>query len=81
MAEIAVARFVAIRTTAVDPNDDPVEITIKRNTVLNEAIEVGPVPDTKEGYLLLTSSTGITAIFASNPGTVDMNVTLVAAGD
>jgi hypothetical protein len=81
MADIAVARFLAIRTEAVDPNQDPVAITIKRNTVGNEAIEIAPVPDTKEGYLLLTTSTGLTAIFASNPGTVDMNVTCVVGGD
>lgn len=81
MCEVGVARVVALRTVAVDPNQTPEEITVKRNTVGNEAIEVGPPTGSKEGYLLLTSQTGITALFASNPGTVDMYVTVVAAGD
>ena len=81
MCEVGTARLVAIRTQASDPNNDPVEITIKRNTTGNEAIEVGPVPGTKEGYMLLTTGTGITALFATNAGSVDMDVTVMAAGD
>ena len=81
MCDIATARLLIVRTVAADVNDTPVEITVKRNTVGNEAIEVGPLPGTKEGYLLLTTVTGITALFASNPGAVDMDVTIIVAGD
>lgn len=82
MAEIAAANLVVVRVQAVDPNDALPEITIKRNTTGNEAIEVGPINGAKEAYLLMTMTTGLTALFASNPSaSVAVNVTVVAAGD
>jgi hypothetical protein len=80
LGNVAVGRFFAIRTNSKDPTLDPVEITVKRNTVGNEALPVTPMDSTKEGHLLMSTS-GLTALFASNPGTVDMEVTLFVSGD
>jgi hypothetical protein len=80
IGNIASGEMFAIRTKAKDPLEDPVEITIKRNTVGNEALPVKPMNETKEGHLLMSTS-GLTALFASNPGTVDMKVAVAVVGD
>ena len=80
VGNVATARFVAIRSNAKDPTQNPVEITVKRNTVGNEAIPVTPMDSTKEGHFLLSTS-GLTALFASNAGAVDMELTVFLSGD
>lgn len=80
IGNIASGELFAIRTKAKDPLEDPVEITIKRNTVGNEALPVKPLSETKEGHLLMSTS-GLTALFASNPGAVDMKVAVAVVGD
>lgn len=80
MTEIADASFVLIRTNARTSTDTPGTIEIKKNGIGGEVIDVVPLASTREGFLLLTT-TGITALYASNPGTVDMEVTVIAAGD
>lgn len=80
MAELAAARFVLVKTNAKNATDDPGIIEIKKNSTTNEVIEVVPLPDASEGHLLL-STQNISALFASNPGSVDMEVTVVSVGD
>lgn len=77
---IASCKFLAIRTNAVNPNDLPGTVNVKLNSSGGTAIPVSPIPDAKEGHLLLSTS-GITALYVANPGTVAMNVTVAAAGD
>lgn len=78
--EIADKSFILIRTNARQATDTPGTIEIKKNGIGGEVTNVVPLATTREGFMLLTTS-GITALYASNPGSVDMEVTVVAAGD
>lgn len=80
IGNVTTARFVAIRTNAKDPTQDPVEITVKRNDVANDEIPITPMDSTKEGHLLFSTS-GVTSLFASNAGSVDMELTVFVSGD
>ena len=80
LGNISSLAFLAIRTNAKNPLDDPAAITLKKDSASGEPITIAPLPDTKEGHLLLTT-TGITALYLSNSGTVDMEVTVAASGD
>lgn len=71
--------LLVIRSMANDPNDTPVGITVKRNNNGGEAIPIAPLSGTEEGHLVL-STTGLTALYASNPGTIVMKLTIFAAG-
>lgn len=77
---IATARLLVIRTNAKDPNQNPADILIRRNLITNEQILIKPLSDSKEGHFLV-STDGLTALFASNPGAVDMEMTILVAGD
>lgn len=76
---ITTVQLLVIRTNAVDPNESPVGITIKRNSTGGETILIKPVGDAKEGIMIL-STDGLTSLYASNPGSVDMNLTITAVG-
>lgn len=80
LGNISSAAMLVIRTNAKDPLQDPVEISIKRNDIANEAHPITPLPDTKEGFYVTTTS-GVTSLFATNAGSVDMELTLFTAGD
>lgn len=80
LGNISSASFVFIRTTAHDPTLDPSAITVRKNSTGGEAITIQPLPDSAEAHLLL-SSTGITALYASNPGAVAMDIILATGGD
>ena len=80
IGNVSTARFLAIRTNAKDPTLTPGSITIKRNGTGNEAIEILPIGTTKEGHLLM-STDNLTSLFATNPSTVDMEVTVFTSGD
>lgn len=77
---IAAARMLVIRTNSKDPLNLPNEIRIRRNTISNEEIAIVPLPYATEGHFLISTS-GLTALFASNPGSVDMEITLFVCGD
>lgn len=76
---ISTIQFLAMRTTTVNPNDVLTQIQIKRNSTSGEIIEILPLGDALEGHLLMATD-GVTSVYASNPGTVDINLTVVAAG-
>lgn len=80
LGNLAVARAIIIRTTSKDPTQTPNMIVFKRETTGGEAINVLPLGDAKEGHLVL-STDSLTALFASNPGGVPMEVTVIAVGD
>lgn len=80
LGNLALAMFVAIKTNTKNPNDTPVEIMIKRNTTGGEAISILPMGDSKQGHFLF-STNGLSALYASNAGAVDMELTVFGAGD
>lgn len=79
MDNITSVQFILIRTQTSDPNDDPVQLTFKKNSAMGEAIIVKPVDGSTEGLLALTT-TGLTALYVTNAGSVDMVVTLTVVG-
>lgn len=80
LGNVANAKLLVLRTNAKDPTQTPGEVRFRRNLVTAEEIVVKPFTDQKEATMLLVTD-GLTALFASNPGTVDMEVTVVGAGD
>jgi hypothetical protein len=76
---ISTIQFLALRTTTVNPNDTLTLVNIRKNSTSGEVTEILPLGDALEGHMLI-STDGITAIYASNPGSVDINLTVVAAG-
>ena len=80
MDSIASVAFLALKTTAKDPTATPVSLDFKKDSALGEVFTVDPLPNTKQGHFLLTTSS-ITALYVTNSGAVDMEVIVVAAGD
>jgi hypothetical protein len=80
LGNVSTARLLVIRTTSKDPNQDPVDITIRRNLVGNEAIVIRPLSDAKEGHYVC-STDSMTALFATNAGATDMELTIFVVGD
>lgn len=76
---ITTIQLLIIRTTSVDPNVDPIGITIKQNGAGNEAILIQPVGDAKEGIFMI-STDSLTSLYATNAGAIDMNLTITAVG-
>lgn len=77
---IAAARMILIRTNAKDVNETPVQVDVKRNTIANEALPIVPLDSTKEGHLLW-STDSLSALYATNTGAIDMELTVMAIGD
>lgn len=80
LGNLANARFVAIRTTSTDPTNVPGPVSIRRNLVTGEQITIVPVGLAKEGHFILATDT-LTALYATNSATTEMDVTVVAVGD
>lgn len=76
---VASAKFVYLKATAKDPTQTAVEMTVKRNSTGGEAWPLTPI-DGKAAHLLLSTS-GLTALYVSNPGAVDMEIIVAVAGD
>lgn len=76
---ISTIQLLIIRTNSKDPNQTPNGITIKRNTNVAESILIQPLGDALEGHLMI-STDSLTAVYASNPGPADMELTIIAAG-
>lgn len=76
---ISTIQLLIIRTNAKDPNNAPNAISIKRNGIGGEAILIKPLGSALEGHFVL-STDSLTSIYATNAGTVDMELTIVAAG-
>jgi hypothetical protein len=80
LGNLAACRMLFVRTTAKDPTQVPGDIVVKRNSTGGETLTVRPLTDAKEGFLAFVTDS-LTALYASNPGTVVMDVVVVAAGD
>ena len=80
LRDVSSARLLVVSTNTVDPNELPGTIQIKRNSTGGEVIEIVPLPSSKQGHFMITTQ-GLTAIYASNPGTVNMEIVLAVAGD
>jgi hypothetical protein len=80
MGNVADAKYVAIRTNARDPTEPPGQIDVKLNSLVAVPLEIVPLGSEAEGHFMLTT-TGLTDLFASNPGTVDMEIIITLAGD
>jgi len=80
LPDVADAKLLVVATNALDPNQTAGTVSLKRNSNTAEEIDIVPLSGTRTGHLLLTT-TGITSIYLSNPGTVVMEVILVVAGD
>ena len=80
LTEISAARFVLIKTNTKTSTDTLTAITIKKNAIGGEAITVEPLPGATSAHLLMSTS-GITDLFATNAGTVDIEITVMAVGD
>lgn len=72
--------FLAIRTTAKNPNDTLPGILIRLNSNTGEQRTILPVGDCRQGHFLV-STENVISLFASNPGAVDVELTLAVAGD
>jgi hypothetical protein len=77
---VSSTKLLMIKTNAKDPNATPGIVTIRRNVVGGEEIPITPLSGSKSGHLLISTSS-LTGLFASNAGTVDMELTVVTAGD
>jgi len=80
LGNVADAKMLFVRTNAKDPLDTPVAVELNYPATTNDAIVVKPVGNAKEGHYML-STDSLTALFATNPGAVDMELTLVVVGD
>lgn len=78
--QVAAASLIVVRTKAKDPMVSGIPLTFKKGSTLGEAIVVAPLTGSKEGHLVLSTS-GVTALYVSNSGAVDMEVTLTLVGD
>lgn len=79
LPNIADAKFLMVRITPTDPNDTPAQVDLKLDDTINTPIPVVARAN-KEGHFLL-STTGLTALYATNAGSVGMSLTVFAAGD
>lgn len=80
LPNVTTAKFLVIRTTPKNPNATPSVIGFRRDLITNEVINVMSLSTSKEGYFMLTTDS-LLALFATNPGTVDMEITVYVAGD
>lgn len=77
---VAVGRFLLIRVHPVSENDPGQAISVKLNDTGNTAIEIVPPDDKKDGYFVITTD-NLTALYVTNAGSVDVNLTIAVAGD
>ena len=73
-------RFIWLRSSPNDPTIPLTGLLMRRNSNLGEQWPLDPLPGAKEAQWMLTTS-GFTALFASNPGTAVIDVTISIAGD
>lgn len=80
IGNVAAINYILIRTNPKDPTDTPAAVELKKSGTGGEVISIEPLGTSKEGHFLLSTS-GVTSLHASNPGSVDMEVTLFVCGD
>lgn len=80
LCDLADAQLLLLSVYPANANDNGESITIRLNDLAADEITIDPLGDKKRGFFLLTTS-GLTTIYVNHPGTVDVELTLVAAGD
>ena len=80
LTNISDIRLLFIKVSPKNDNDPAQGITIKRNDVAGESIPIVPFDDKKIGYFLLTTDS-LTSLYATNAGSVDVELTIGSAGD
>jgi hypothetical protein len=80
LASIADSQLLVIITTPKNPNDSYSTISIRLNSTSGELRPIEKLGDCKEG-IWMASTSGVTALFATNAGSTDMKVIICAAGD
>jgi len=80
LTEISSARFILIRTNAKTATDTLGAIDIKKNGAGGEVTTIEPLPGETEAHMLMVTS-GVTDLLATNGGTVDTEITVMAVGD
>lgn len=73
-------QLIFVKTQPTDQNAVPAQVTVKENLDTNEARLIKCLGDKKVGMYLVTT-TGVTKLFVSNLGTVDMDITIAFGGD
>jgi hypothetical protein len=76
----SIVNFLMLKTNPKDPNQPPSVVNITKNSPTGEILVIQPLGTNKDGHLLLATS-GITALYAANPGPTDMELTVVACGE
>jgi hypothetical protein len=82
LGNVSSAKLILVRTAPKDPNETLPEVRLRLNSVVGEEISVSPIASSvKEAHGLL-SSTGITALYATNSSaSVEVELTVAVAGD
>jgi len=76
---VASGSFVYLRALPTDPTQNPVELQLRKNSTTGEVWPLAPI-DGREAHFLASTS-GLTALYVSNPGAVDMDVIAAVCGD
>lgn len=80
LTEISTATWVLIKTNTKDSTDTLTGIDLKKNDIANEVTTIEPLSGATQAHLLMSAS-GITDLFATNSGSVDIEITVMAVGD
>lgn len=80
LTEISTATWVLIKTNTRDSTDVLTGIDIKKNDIANEVTTIEPLSGATQAHMLMSAS-GITDLFATNSGSVDIEITVMAVGD
>jgi len=78
--QLTTVRMLVIKATPKNPNDAPAVLTLKKDSTGGEPWTLSALSGTREAYFAVTTDS-VTALFVSNTGSVDMEVTVMAAGD
>jgi len=76
---LTTCEILALVIYPVDQNQTPSTLNIRRNLITAEEIAIKPIGPRKQGFLVLTT-TGLTSLFVSNPGTTAMRVEFLSIG-
>lgn len=78
LGNVSSATFLGIRAVTLNPTDVPVDIILRKNSTSGEAWTISPI-NNQEGWFVSSTDT-ITSIFLSNPGAIDMQVSIFLLG-
>jgi hypothetical protein len=77
---VATARFLLLKSNPKLENDPAQSLDVKFNSVGNTPVPL-KAPDSKKIAIMLLCTDGLTALYVSNAGSVDVELTVSVAGD